>query len=299
MKSVERHKLETNVLAHGLEVYIERYKPYVAKIAAGALAFVAILFIWSYVSGSSSAQKNSAWDAYNDAVGSQPMNLEQLRRAAEENPGTKMQQMADVTWADGQVMMASNSYIYNRAAANKYLGDAAGRYQGVLQTTDDPRLIGRARLGLARISEMQGDLDKAREQYEQVTGAYAKYAKDQIERLAKPDAKETYAWLQTAQPPKPVAPLGPGVPGQRPEFSPGEIALPTGAQTSTGEPTDQKSASEAFDQLLKEMQKESKDGEKADDRYKTEQPPAEGKANGDAATSAPPAAAPADEKSSK
>jgi len=298
MKSVERHKLETNVLAHGLEVYIERYKPYFSKIAAGVLACIALLFIWSYVSGSSSAQKNSAWDAYNDAVGSNPMNLEQLRRAAEDNPGTKMQQMADITWADGQVMMASNAYIYNRTAANKALGEAAGRYQGVLQTTDDPRLIGRARLGLARIAEMQGDLDKARQQYEQVTGAYAKYAKEQADRLAKTESKETYAWLQTAQPPKPVSPMGPGVPGQKPEFSPGEIALPTGTQTSTGEPTDQKSASETFDNLLKEMQKESKDNEKTDDRYKTDQAPAEGKGTGDAAPTAPPAA-PADEKSSK
>jgi hypothetical protein len=298
MKSVERHRLETNELAHGLEVYIERYKPFVAKIGAGVLALIALLFIWSYVAGSSSDQKSSAWDAYNDAVGSQPMNLEQLRRAAEENPGTKMQQMADVTWADGQVMMASNSYIYNRPAATKYLSEAAGRYQGVLQTTDDPRLIGRARLGLARISEMQGDLDKAKQQYEQVTGAYAKYAKEQVERLAKSDSKETYAWLQTAQPPKPVAPLGPGVPGKKPEFSPGDISLPTGAPAGTGEPTDTKSATEAFDSLLKEMQKQSKDGEKADDRYKTEAP-AEGKGTGDAATSTPPPAAPADDKSSK
>jgi hypothetical protein len=193
-------------------------------------------------------------------------------------------------------MMASNSYIYNRAAANKYLSEAAGRYQGVLQTTDDSRLVGRAHLGLARIAEMQGDLDKARQQYEQVTGAYAKYAKEQVDRLAKPDAKETYAWLQTAQPPKPVAPMGPGVPGQKPEFSPGDISLPTGAPAGTGEPIDAKSATDAFDSLLKEMQKESKDGEKTDERYKTE-PPLEGKGTGDAATSTSPPANPSGESS--
>ena len=139
-----------------------------------------------------------------------------------------MQQMADVTWADGQVMQASQNYIYNRSAANEALERAASAYQGVIQTSDDERLVDRARLGLARVYEMQNDLDKAREEYEQVAGAYAEYAKAQAERLAKPEAKETYAWLATAEPPRPRAPMGPGTPGQRPEFSPGDLSLPAG-----------------------------------------------------------------------
>ena len=73
---------------------------------------------------------------------------------------------------------------------------------------------------------MQNKLDKAREEYGKVTGAYADYAKVQVERLSKPDVQETYAWLATAQVPLPKAPAGPGIPGQRPEFSPGEMNLP-------------------------------------------------------------------------
>lgn len=295
MKSVHRHNLQTNLVAHWLEVYIERYRPYVSKIVAGILAFIALLFIWSYVSGSSAASRNKAWDSYNQAVGAQPMNMEELHRTAADYPGTAMQQMADVTWADGQLWMASNAYIYNRPVANEALNRAASAYQGVIQSSKDERLTARARLGLARVFEMQNELEKARAQYEQVTGPYAKYAKAQAERLATPEAKETYAWLATAQPPRQVAPPGPGTPGTGPEFSPGDISLPTGNETNLGGADQSKDTTDAIDSLFKEMQKEPKANEKEGDRYKTDQPPA---------TDAPPAApsgaaAPGDSKSSE
>ena len=79
---------------------------------------------------------------------------------------------------------------------------------------------------------MQNELEKAREQYGLVTGAYANYAKAQAERLATPEAIETYAWLSKAQPPRPVAPMGPGTPGQGPAFSPSDISLPNANQAN-------------------------------------------------------------------
>ncbi len=323
MKSVERHKLETNVFAHKLEVYIERYKPYVSKVAIGIVAFIALLFIWSYLSGSSAARKNEAWDSYNLALGSRPMNLEALHRTAQEYQGTKMQQLADVTWADGQVMMASNAYISNRSAAKDALNKAASAYQGVIQSSDDSRLTGRAHLGLARVYEMQSELEKAREQYGQVTGAYSKYAKQQADRLAKPEAKETYDWLATAQPPRPVAPMGPGTPGQGPAFSPNDISLPNAGDPNAPATGETKSAAETFDALLKEMQKDAQkdpnSSEKDGDRYKTEPPPTsdanpaapnkdatpgepksgEAPTNGNAEKTNPPPSAPADDKTPK
>ncbi len=320
MKSAHRHELGTNVLAHRLEAFVERYRPYLSKVLFGALAVVAILFVWSYVSGSSATRHNEAWDAYNQAVGSMPPNLDQLRRTAEENPGTPMQQMADVTWADGQVYMASRNYIANRTAANESLNRAASAYQGVIQSSEDERLTGRARLGLARVYEMQNELEKARAQYEQVTGSFAKYAKAQTQRLAKPEAKETYAWLATAKAPISRPPMGPGTPGQPPEFAPGEISLPAGSEADAGKADQTKSAAETFENLLKDMQRESKANETGD-RYQTDQPPAtdakpeaevpdgaaapgeskggEPPANGDAANSNPPPGTPADDKASK
>ena len=103
---------------------------------------------------------------------------------------------------------------------------ALDAYQGVIQSSSDERLTNRARLGLARIYEMENHLDKVRAQYREVTGAYAEYAKREAERLDKPDSQDTYTWLATAQPPRQQVPMGPGVPGQTPPFSPADLGLP-------------------------------------------------------------------------
>jgi hypothetical protein len=323
MKSAHRHELETNVLAHRLESYVERCRPYFSKVVFVGLACIALLFIWSYVSGLSADRRNEGWDAYNQAIGSVPPNLDQLHQTAEENSGTRMQRMADVTWADGQVFLASRNYISNRAAANDSLNKAASAYQGVIQSSDNEQLIGHARLGLARVFEMQNELEKARTQYEQVTGPFAEYAKAQAARLAKPEAKETYAWLATAQAPISRPPMGPGTPGQPPEFAPGDIPLPNGTDANAGKTDESKGAAETFENLLKEMQKDTKSNESGD-RYKTDQPPATGAkpetpggaaapgepkagepksgeppANDDAAKTNPPPGAPADDKAPK
>lgn len=276
MKSEHRHELGTNVLAHGLESYIERYRPYFGKIMGTILAVIALLFVWSYFSRATDARSSGAWDVFNLAIGSVPPNLEVLRQTAQENEGTPMQRLADVTWADGQVFVASQMYVMNHASANEALNKAASAYQAVIQTSDDPQITGRARLGLGRVYEMQNDLEKARQQYEQVTGAYAKYAKAQAERLATPEAKDAYAWLAKAQAPMNHPPVGPGSPGKSPEFTPGEIALPKAADAATpsGKQGTTPSAAESFENMLKDMQKDAK----ASDQSKGGTPVSENKA---------------------
>jgi hypothetical protein len=248
MKSAHRHQLETNALAQRLDVIIERMRPYAATAAGIVVAVVVLMFVWSYVSGSSAARQGAAWDAYHRGVAAMPPNLEQLRRSAEEYPGTKMQQLANITWADGQVYNAARDYFYNRDGALEALRRATSTYQGILQTSDDERLVNRAHLGLARVYEMQNELEKAREEYLKVRGGYETLAKQQAERLAKPETQEAYAWLSTARAPRPKAPSGPGTPGQRPEFTTGDIALP--AETPDGDATEAPGAA-SVEEMLK------------------------------------------------
>src|SRR3954453_16981920 len=117
MKSAHRHELETNVLAHRLEIFIERYKPYASRIVGGLIAIVALILIGSYLAGSSSARKSEAWDTFNHAVTSTPPNLDELHRTAQDYPGTPMQQVSDITWADAQVYIASRNYLGARPKA--------------------------------------------------------------------------------------------------------------------------------------------------------------------------------------
>jgi hypothetical protein len=115
------------------------------------------------------------------------------------------------------------------------LTKATSAYEGVIQSSHDDRQRNRAQLGLARVYEMQGKLDTAREAYSKVGGGYKQYAEMQADRLAQPKAKETYAWLESARPALPRAPWGPGTPGERPAFSEGDFALP-GVEGAPGTP---------------------------------------------------------------
>jgi hypothetical protein len=276
MKSAHRHQLETNALAHRLEIFIERYRPYASRIVGGLIAVVILMLIWSLISGSSAARRSEAWDTFNQAIGAVPRpNLDELRRTSQDYPGTPIQELADVTWADGQVMMAAYEYLANRKLAMEHLDRAMSAYQGVIQSSDNEQLIGRAHLGLARVHEMQNQLEKARAEYRSVTGAYADYAQRQAERLEKPEAQEAYAWLSTAEVPRPQAPVGPGVPGQRPDFTPGDMPLPGTTIPEAGKTEDTKAAADLLDEILKGPNDDSKKSDAAE-TDKAEQKPATG-----------------------
>jgi hypothetical protein len=253
MKSEHRHELETNALAKKLDVAVERLRPYASAIAGVVVAVVALIFLWWYFADSSSARQSRAWDTFNQAVTEAVPDVEQLRQAAQEHPGTKMQQMADVTWADSQVWIAARDYIYNRPAAMEALNKAMSAYQSVIHSSNDDRLVNRARLGIARSYEIQGKLEDARTAYLAVGGAFQEYAKRQAERLAEPEANETYAWLATARPQLPRAPLGPGTPGMQPEFSAGDLALP-GGPASAAVPAGSSAPAQSIEDLLKGLE---------------------------------------------
>jgi tetratricopeptide (TPR) repeat protein len=294
MKSEHRHDLETNALAKRLDALLHQFRPYASTIAGVVVVLVVVMFIWSYWSGSALGRRDAAWDLFNRSISGANPDLEQLRLAGQEYPGTAMQEMADVTWADGQVWLAARDYIYNRPAALEALSRAIGAYDTVLRTSDDDRLVNRAQLGLARAYEMQGDLNQAREAYLKVRGGYEEYAKLQAERLAEPETKETYAWLATARPPVSRPPAGPGTPGERPDFSEGELALPGADAAASGGISD-----DAFEKLLQGLKLDLDTTESPEtdpnDRYAPGAAPAEEPASTTPQTqSAPPDAQPSD-----
>jgi tetratricopeptide (TPR) repeat protein len=249
MKSQHRHELETNWLAKRLNVAIERYRPYASTVVGVVIAVVLAILVWSYVAGSSSARQGEAWNRYNEAVIELQPNVEALGALAEEHPNTKVQQLADLTSADSQVFAASHNYLYDRARAMEALEKAAARYQAVMETSKDERDLNRARLGLARVYEIRGELDKAREEYLKVTGGTAAYAKAQAERLATPESKETYAWLANAEAVRPRFMNDLGAPTNTPDFSANDLALPE-SSPGGGAPAGTPGEGESLEKLL-------------------------------------------------
>ncbi len=192
-----------------------------------------------------------------------------------------MQQLADVTWADGQVWMASRYFIQNRAAANEALSRAESTYQGLLQESEDERLQGRVHFGLGRVYELRSELDKAREEYLAVKGGFEVLAQQRAKELDEPDTKEAYAWLATAVAPRRTAPVGPGTPGQRPGFAPGELDLPAAGAT-----TDESGANISVDELFEGIgETGDKDDPNVTDRYESDETKSEDSSSKDAPAS--------------
>jgi hypothetical protein len=298
MKSAHRHDLETNWLAKRLNAWIERARPYGSTVAGITVAVLLGISLWSYLAGSSSARRSEAWNEFNQAVVSPQPDVERLRAVAEEHPNTKMQQLADVTWADSQVWLAAHNYLYDRTGAMEALEKASSRYQSVIGTSEDMRVLNRARLGMARIHEIRGELDKAREEYLKITGGIAKYAEEQARRLATPESKETYAWLAKAEPTRPRAMPGIGGPANVPDFSAADLALPSDAPAG-GTPNGPPGESESLEKLLEGLNLDFGAIDEKNDRYQlpsTTQPestPAENQAPEQGASAEAEAQAPA------
>lgn len=226
MKSEHRHDLETNALAKRLAVAIEKLQPYMSTVIGIAVTVVVVLLGISYMSGASSARQSEAWNTYNQAVEGLIPNLVQLQRSAEDHAGSPMAKWANVTWADGQVWMASRAFLQDRDASMEALNRAESAYRSLLIDADDPQLVNRAHFGLGRVFELRGDLEKARDEYALVQGGFESLAVQQIEKLEEQQTQQIYEWLATARAPRRRAPAGPGTPGERPDFSAGELDMP-------------------------------------------------------------------------
>lgn len=225
MDSQHRHELQENQLADWLGRQIEAIKPHAPLIIFGLLAaVVAIAGIKVYNSANASSEA-AAWGSYSIAVEGNRPNLSVLENTAQDYAGTNVAEVADITWADGQLYIASQTFLRSRDAADEALEKAKDKYNK-LRAASDARIRDRAVFGLARVAELEGDVDEATKLYGKVTGAFEELAKDRIEDLAMNQTKADYDWLAQVQPTRRSAPAGPGTPGVQPEFSPDMLETP-------------------------------------------------------------------------
>jgi hypothetical protein len=138
----------------------------------------------------------------------------------EELAGTRMQDWAYLAWADRQLLLAAQNYLLDRDAAKARLTEIKAVYDTYSTQALEPEVRNRALFGLARVNEIQNNLDEARQNYARVEGALAPIADARLKELEErgeqiADANE---WLATADLPRPVTPAGGATPGVRPDF---------------------------------------------------------------------------------
>lgn len=287
MKTERRHELETNTLAHELNVWGDKLRPYMSLVLGAIAALLALYVIMSIWNAYGAARDRAAWDEYQMAIlaGNNDMKELQAAAASEENTGAHtMQDWAYVGWADRQLLLAANQFLTDKTGSEKRLSAIAAMYEELADSATDPEVQNRARLGMARVEELQNRPEEAIKQYKRVQGALGAVAAARAKELESPTVREAEAWLDTAQAPAPRMPSGAGTPGSKPSFG------------ATPPKTDGPPASFDSSQSLEEILGGLNSGKSSDEpiRYDGKEPPA-GEAAPAAGPEAPAAETPATE----
>ena len=288
MKTERRHELQTNVLASHLAAWIERIKPYSTPIVLGVGIVIVGLMIFGYLTKLKYDKEQAAWDVFTYAVTSIPPQVEGLDIQAREHADTAMSELATLTWADSQLFNTSNTCLRNRAGAKRNLKKTREVYETLIASTESDEVRNRAQLGLARTFEMSNDLENAKNAYLKVEGKLAGIAESRLKELSQPGVEESLAWLTTADAIVPVAPTGPGTPGEQPLFGTEYDLTPPGGPTGSGPDTGDIDLLETFRRAT----------EKADtstapsDASEAEPESTESSEGSDSGTAGPPAAEP-------
>ncbi len=220
MKSERRHDLETNELAVRVQAWLDRAKPYASQIALVLFGVAVLAFLWMEWGSATSATEEAAWDEYTLASYSSDPELNSMKLLAEneEYAGTPVPEWAYLAWCDRQLLLASQSFLVDRAATMSRLEKVQEIYQALANDSGNPQLQDRARFGLAQALEMQGKLDEARAAYQRVKGDLTPLAENRAEQVESDKVKEAYNWLTTAELPKRETSGTGAIPGTRPNF---------------------------------------------------------------------------------
>jgi hypothetical protein len=221
MKTERRHELQHNALADALGTAVEGVKPYNQIILGCILAVVVVIGVGRYLSIQSQAGSVDSWNSYLRATASD--NLSDLSDVVERHPGTPAAFWSNLFIGDRSLDRGLEQLFVNKANAKDELKKAEEAYAAVLEKAREPLLLQRATLGLGRVNESNGELDKARKQYESFgkkwpDSIYASLAKQRLDDLDEKPIREFYDWFAEYQP-RSQTPEGPGTPGVQPPFS--------------------------------------------------------------------------------
>ncbi len=218
MKTEARHELATNTLAKTLHEWGEKLRPYSSAILTGAAVVLGLYAVLSMWNARTAGREQEAWTAFERALmqGDVGYTMVEQVAASDEFSGSPVREWAYMAWADRQLRMASEMYLYDREGAKERLTSIAAIYDQFANQAGDAELQNRARLGQARVSEMRDRLDEARGYYAEVQGPLSVVAAARLKELEGKSVAETAAWLASAELPRLKPPTGPGTPGARP-----------------------------------------------------------------------------------
>ncbi|MBX3435182.1 MAG: hypothetical protein KF847_17835 [Pirellulales bacterium] len=280
MRTERRHELQTNTLAKDLELGLEKFRPYTNQILAAIGAVLLLFAALSYWRNSQLEQEQAAWEALQSAMLSSELELTGVQKLIEDETyaGLATQEWAAVTWADRQLRIAANDALIRPEAASDKIDAVAGIYRQFSASASSDEIRNRARLGLARVHELRSEVDEAIAAYQRVEGEFKEIAQDRIESLERASGIDAVKWLASAKFELPRGATGPGTPGVRPQFSPGEPAADAAGEMEFDPTRSLEEILGGLSEAQGDARYDDKDAEPAD-----ESPAADAKADDDAA----------------
>lgn len=204
MKSERRHDLETNELAIRMQDWIDRLKPYASQIALVILGVIALVYVASAWGGASLAKEQEAWDEFTLASYSTDPELAGMKLLAENEDfaNTPVPEWAYLAWANRQVLIASQTYLTDRAGTTKRLEGVQQVLEKLADGASNQQVRDRAQFGLAQTLEMLGKVEEAQKAYGRVKGDLGVLAEARVEELEDPSVVKACEWLATVELPK-------------------------------------------------------------------------------------------------
>ena len=213
MKTERRHELQENELATWLGQVIHTYQHYL-RAALGVIILAALgLMASAYMNNRSKQTQEAAWSAYFEARLAPESSA--LKKVAETYSSTEAAGWALQSAGDLELGQGISELFRDKQQAAERLKGAEEAYEAVIASYQEPMLLKRAMLGLAKAQESQQNLEGAKQNYGAIIsrwGADQEDAdqEDQVVRIAKsrfasldsPNAEQWYAWFAQQEPPK-------------------------------------------------------------------------------------------------
>ncbi len=203
MKSEERHSLQTNYLADKLGGTIDQVKPVSQWLVTGAVVALVALVGWGLYSSFSRAGTAKAWTQYYFSMNN--ASPEDFVMVANSHPGSSAALWALQTAGDELLAQGIDSLYRDRKRGEEQISEAIEHFEQVKQKAYQAEIRVRALLGLAQAHESIGELDKAKDYYQQVISenyqtAITNIAATRKAFLETSGGKDFYAWFSTQKP---------------------------------------------------------------------------------------------------
>ncbi|HTQ38893.1 MAG TPA: tetratricopeptide repeat protein [Pirellulales bacterium] len=246
MKAQHRHELQTNQLAVWLEHSGQRLKPYARAIVGVLVAAAIVLAVYTYLGSVERRANVAASDQFVSGLDALEGGMTaELQRTIDDYRGTQPATLAQLVKAEILLDNGANALYANKPAGRENIFNASDAFAAVDRETHDPMLRAWALYGLGRAHESMGDLDRARDDFQQLLKEYpdsslAEAARTHVDRLNQPSVKEFYDWFAKQEPRPPAAENEPGAPGVKPSFNldepqsvpQGDVKLPSALSES-------------------------------------------------------------------